>query len=421
MPGSGTTSMTVPSEYRRLVSQCRPVVVTMASNRLPAPSAPFHWNNCNVCPSSDCSSAPAASDNSSVPPNCGLSPSPKLIVEPQSASLKSNCSRPVVANEQAVSMVMGRLWSRMRSCSAAEPSSCPAKFLSGTVRLKSNITLHLAPGCTLLGSTRIKDYPDIIPAIRSYTDNYVKQSLVYGENLSNISITGPGAIDGQGASFKIADRNRPYLIRLINCNNVSVTDLHLANSAMSVQHYLACQRLSLRNLTVISHANAIKMGTESNGGFRDITIKGVALPLFLRLGNRARPFKPDSPKPPVGSFKNVLISNIVATDVSPVGCSITGLPDHPIENVTLSNLRLTFEGGGDQSLVGKNVPEHPDQYPECTMFGQLPAYALYIRHAKNLNLDNIVLRTDKPEARPPVVTDDVLNLTTRLLDALNPP
>ena len=388
------------------------------------------------------------------------------------------------------------------------------KYLSGTIRLKSNITLRLDSGAVLLGSTNIKDYPDTIPAIRSYTDNYVKQSLIYGEDLTNISLTGNGTIDGQGAAFKSPRErpyeNRPYLIRLINCRDISVSDLHLTNSAMWVQHYLGCERLALRNLTVISHANAnndgtdidgcrdvtisdcvidseddaitlkstldkpcenitiinciarsrcnaIKMGTESNGGFinitisncvitssrianyrglagialetvdggrldritiSNITIQGVSVPLFMRLGNRARPFEKDSPAPRVGSFRNVMVSNIVATDVSPIGCSITGLPDHPIENVSLTNIRLAFEGAGAKDLASKSVPELPGNYPECTMFGNLPAYGLYVRHTKGLKLDNIILQTAKPDLRHAIECDDVENLTVNDLDAL---
>ncbi len=72
------------------------------------------------------------------------------------------------------------------------------KWLSGTLFLKDNVTLYLAAGSTLLGSADPKDYPENVAKIRSYTDNYVKQSLIAGENLCNIAIRGRGTIDGQG-------------------------------------------------------------------------------------------------------------------------------------------------------------------------------------------------------------------------------
>jgi len=393
------------------------------------------------------------------------------------------------------------------------------KFLSGTIHLRSHVTLEIAAGATLLGSTNIADYPPTIPAIRSYTDTYVKQSLLYGENLENIGLVGAGTIDGQGESFKIKDRsrpyeNRPYLIRFINCRDVRVEGLRLQHSAMWMQHYLGCERVRLHGLRVWnfgnanndsldldgckdctvsqcvfesdddaitlkstferpcdsitisdciarSHCNAIKMGTESNGGFKNITIancvvtspthtnvvygrgrgisgislelvdggqleriaianvtiQGVTVPLFLRLGDRARPFKDGMEPPPLGSFKDVVIHNIVATGVGPIGCSITGLTNAPIENVTLSNLLFSFEGGGDRKLAAREVPELPKKYPESTMFGVLPAYGFYCRHIRGLRFSNVQLRTTAPDLRHAMVFDDVQDLALDGLDA----
>ncbi|MBI5684276.1 MAG: glycoside hydrolase [Verrucomicrobia bacterium] len=393
------------------------------------------------------------------------------------------------------------------------------RFLSGTICLRSHVTLRIEAGATLLGSTNIAHYPDNIPAIRSYTDKYVKQSLIAGENLENIGITGRGLIDGQGRSFKIKDRkrpyeNRPYLIRLVNCRDVLVESVRLQHSAMWMQHYLGCERVTMRGVRVWnfgnanndgldldgckdctvsqcvfesdddaitlkstferpcdsitisdcvarSHCNAIKMGTESNGGFKNITIAncvvtsphdanvtyghtrgisgislelvdggqleriaisnisihGVGVPLFLRLGDRARPFKDGMEPQPVGSFRDVVINNIVATGVGKIGCSITGLTNAPIHNVSLSNLMFEFEGGGARKLAEKEVAELPKKYPESTMFGELPAYGFYCRHVKGLRFSNIQLRTASADRRHAMVFDDVENLTADGLDA----
>ncbi|MHC4435497.1 MAG: hypothetical protein ACYTBS_27015, partial [Planctomycetota bacterium] len=172
------------------------------------------------------------------------------------------------------------------------------------------------------------------------------------------------------------------------------------------------------NCVVSSHCNAIKMGTESGGGFQNITVtncticspryskvtygrqrglaglaleivdggtldrvaisnvvmKGVSVPIFMRLGNRARQYGSGGRQPGVGTFRNVVVNNIVATEVSSVGCSITGLPGHPVENVSLSNVKLTFEGGGTREDASREIPEKAASYPESTMFGTLPAY-----------------------------------------------
>ena len=395
------------------------------------------------------------------------------------------------------------------------------KFLSGTIYLRSHVTLRVEAGATLLGSKNIADYPRNIPALRSYTDKYVEQSLIAGENLENIGITGRGLIDGQGESFKHEgrkptdiDRDRPYLIRLVNCRDVLVENVRLQHSAMWMEHYLGCERVTIRGIHVWnfgnanndgldldgckdctvsqcvfesdddgitlkstferpcdsitisdciarSHCNAIKMGTESNGGFKNITIAncivtsptntntfygrsrgmggvslelvdggklehvaisniaihGVNVPLFLRLGDRARPFKEGMAPPPTGTFQDVVINNIVATGVGKVGCSITGLPGHVIENVSLSNIALTFEGGGAAALAQKKVQEYPARYPESAMFGDLPAYGFYCRHVKGLRFSNIQLRTTDADQRHAMVFDDVENLAVDGFDA----
>ncbi|MCI0491617.1 MAG: glycoside hydrolase family 28 protein [Planctomycetes bacterium] len=407
------------------------------------------------------------------------------------------------------------------ACAAANGGTvllAGGKFLSGTITLRSHVTLRIETGATLLGSTNIAHYPHNIPSVRSYTDNYVKQSLIAGENLENIGLVGAGLIDGQGGSFiKNRERpyeNRPFLIRLVNCRDVLVEGLRLRNSAMWMQHYLACERVTVRGVHVWNYGNenndgidldgcqdctvsqcvfdsdddgitlkstldrpcaritisdciarsrcsAIKMGTESNGGFKDITInncvvtspiggngtagrprglagialelvdggqleriaianitiQGVSTPLFLRLGDRGRPFDPNRPPPAIGSFQDVVINNIVATGVSNIGCSITGQPDHPIENVSLGNLQFHFEGGGTRELAVRPVEELPKQYPECNMFGELPAYGFYCRHVRGLRFANVQLRTTEPDPRPAMVFDDVEHLTLSSFDA----
>jgi hypothetical protein len=142
--------------------------------------------------------------------------------------------------------------------------------------------------------------------------------------------------------------------------------------------------------------------------------------LFLRLGDRARPFKKGLSPPPIGSFRNVVINNIVATEVGRVGSSITGQPGHPIENVLLSNLVFTFEGGGTNALTAKEVPKLPRQYPECTMFGELPAYGFYARHVNGLRFSNVRLRTSNPDMRRALVFEDVKELAVDGLDEQPP-
>ncbi len=378
----------------------------------------------------------------------------------------------------------------------------PGAFLSGTIYMKSNVTLRLDTGSTLLGSSSLKDYPPTVQAFRSYTDNYTDKSLIYGEKLKRIAITGNGTIDGRGRTFKGPYKVRPYMIRIIQCQNVTVKDVTIQNSPMWVQHYLACDDVLIdgiivrsrvnanndginidcchrvlisncnitsgddaivlkstaarpcRNVTVSncvlsSLCNGLKMGTESNGGFQNIVMTGCAIydtrlagialeivdggtmdrvvisnismdgigaPIFLRLGNRARPFKKDMEKPKMGAMRNITISNIEATGANPTGCAISGLPGYPIENVTISNARLSFAGGGTKKDAARPIPENPTAYPEYSMFGRLSAYGFYCRHVKGLKLSNIQLQLAKPDLRHALVAGDVQNLSIDDLD-----
>jgi hypothetical protein len=150
-------------------------------------------------------------------------------------------------------------------------------------------------------------------------------------------------------------------------------------------------------------------------------MKGVSVPIFMRLGNRARQYEDGQPKPGVGTFRNVVINNIVATEMSKVGCSITGLPGHAIENVSLSNVKLHFEGGGTGEDASKEVPEKAGSYPESTMFGVLPAYGFYCRHVRGLTFTNVQLQTAASDQRHAVVCEDVVDVLVDALDATYSP
>ena len=223
-------------------------------------------------------------------------------------------------------------------------------------------------------------------------------------------------------------------VRIANCDIYSGDDA-IVLKATAMQ---PCRHVTVTNCTLSSSASALKLGTESNGGFADInfsnctlydsrdgvcvemvdggicerinvnniTMNGVGEPLFVRLGNRARPI-PTLPPPGMGRLRGVTISNIQARGASAIGCSITGLAEFPVENVTLENIRIQFAGGGVAADAKRTIPELEAGYPKGTMFGKLPAYGFYCRHARNLRLRNIDLQFDSDDARPAIVLDDV--------------
>ncbi len=136
-------------------------------------------------------------------------------------------------------------------------------------------------------------------------------------------------------------------------------------------------------------------------------MKNVGAAIFIRLGDRARPYAEAIPKPGMGKLSDVIIDNIIAENIGETGCSITGLPGYPAEDIKLSNISIEFEGGGTEDLINREIPEHPSAYPEYNMFGPLPSYGFYCRHCKNIRFDNIDLGCKKSERRPAFIYEDV--------------
>lgn len=436
-------------------------------------------------------------------------------------------------------------------------------YASYSVRLKSNVTLHLGDGATLLAAEPSPDLsvgydpPEPNPGWNKYTDfghAHWHNSLIWGENLENIGITGPGRIFGRGLSKGGRNRRDPLLhernaavkpdvalpedpraaeikpgpfsypnakdtlpagvgnkaIALKNCRNVIFRDFtichggHFAILATGVDNWTCdnlkidtnrdgididcCQNVRVSNCTVNSPwddaicpkssyalgyarptenltitncqvsgydegtlldgtrqrttkfthgpTGRIKLGTESNVGFRNITIsncvfeysRGLALeavdgalmeditisnitmrdianaPIFIRLGARLR--GPDTPK--VGTARRIKISNLVAHNVAAEsGILISGLAAHPIEDLTLSDIFIDYVGGGTKEQGERTVPEYEQEYPEPYRFGIIPAWGLWARHVKNLSVHHVEFRSAEKDLRPAVILDRV--------------
>jgi len=368
-------------------------------------------------------------------------------------------------------------------------------FVTGSIVLKSNVTLEV--NGTLQGSSNINHYPDFIPALRSMADENTQKSIIYAEAANNITITGSGTINGNGFSF-LGASNRPYGIRLISCRNVLYENIELQNSAFWMMHNQDIDSLTIRNITISNNSNsnndgisidacrnvfiencnvsslddplvfkttaplntenvvvqnctlstvarAIKIGTETTGGFRNIlikdilvqpsvltadcginlaivdggfidsltleniTISGVNTALSIRLGNQARPYTPGAPVPGVGSVKNVLLKNISITAESNLTGSITGIPGYYAENISLQDVTINFPGGSAALSPGFVVPENETSRPNCDVLGDsLPAHGLYIRHVKNISLQDVCFTADVADQRPALVMEDIL-------------
>ena len=180
----------------------------------------------------------------------------------------------------------------------------------------------------------------------------------------------------------------------------------------------------------------IKLGTESNGGFKNVVVsncvfdysRGLAIesvdggltedvaisnitmrdivnaPVFVRLGNRAR----GPNQPPVGRIRRLSISNLVASGVdSSHGILVSGIPGHPIEDLRLHQVRIAYKGGGTAADAALEPPELETAYPEPDMFGRIPAYGLFARHVRGLEIDHSELSVEQSDARPAFWLEDV--------------
>ena len=408
-------------------------------------------------------------------------------------------------------------------------------YLSGSIHLRSNIHLLIDAGATILGAPqKLNAYDETEPFMGiAYQDGghcYFHNSLIWGENLTNVFITGHGTINGGGLERdpKILDemcgykhfptpneKNFPPVrignksIALKRCRNVVIRDLTIFHGGHFAILATGCDNLTIdgvtldtnrdgmdldccrdtivsncrvnspvddgicpkstyalgefritENLTIINcqvsgfqegtlidgtlkpvknGVGRIKFGTEASGGFRNCAIanctfrncRGLALEevdggilenitvnnlsmmnvgdyaIYLTTGKRNR-----APNVRTNSrLKNILISNVIADGVGKLsGIQIMGLPEQPIEGVRLENIRLTSKGGGTLKDANISPGELGTGYPEPGKLGTLPAYGIYARHVKDLELANIHVNFSANDLRPAASFFDVQGL-----------
>lgn len=246
-----------------------------------------------------------------------------------------------------------------------------------------------------------------------------------------------------------------------DCNIVAGDDAIVLKSSYTLNRKQLCENVVVTNCNVSSRMCAIKLGTETNGGFKNIAIsncaiydtcftelaieiadggeidgitatglvmKNVGSPLLIILTDRRR--APSDAT--IGSIKNVVIDNITATgpyeSVYPIryravssdsevntepriiASSVIGQPDSKLENISLSNIYLTVPGGRGKEDRDIVVPENPQGTPAAWTHGDLPASGIFFRHVKNLALHNVNIFTLEDDAREEMIFDDVEGL-----------
>ncbi|MFS2186752.1 glycoside hydrolase family 28 protein [Mucilaginibacter sp. Mucisp84] len=186
-------------------------------------------------------------------------------------------------------------------------------FLTGTIALNDNITLHLNKGAVLLGSTDVNDYKNLDPFVEGLGIS-VGWALVVAVDKKNISIEGEGIIDGQGSKLKaqqiLTDTRaesqrwgrRPFLLRVVRCQDVSVSGVTLNYSAAWTSHYFQCKQVNIQNVKIESRGVAHNDGIDIDG-CQDVTIKNCD----VVSGDDALCFKTTSSKM---ACKNIVISGL---------------------------------------------------------------------------------------------------------------
>lgn len=206
-----------------------------------------------------------------------------------------------------------------------------------------------------------------------------------------------------------------------------------------------CENITVSNCTLSTKASGLKIGTETHADFSNIVfsnctifgsgryrpdgvcleavdgtrVRGVSVsnismrhvrtPIFVRVGNRHG----------ASSLEDAVISNIVAVGAD-MTSSITGIPARAVENIAVSDVRIVMEGGAPASQADIEVPERESAYPAGRMFGQLPAYGFFVRHARAVDLRGVSLSCEQPDGRPVIIADDVEGLTVEGLRAEGP-
>ena len=390
-------------------------------------------------------------------------------------------------------------------------------YLSGSIHLQNNIHLLIDAGATIVGAPQSSNAYDPAEPFdgKAYQDaghTYFHNSLIWGENLTNVSITGRGMINGGGLEHDSTvapptTANKAIALKL--CRNVLLRDITIVHGGWFAVLATGCDVLTVDNLTVDTQRDGIdldccrnttvsncrinspnddalcpkstyalgearvtenltivncqvsgfeegtmldgtmkpgrgrngriKFGTESSGGFRNCTVanctfrncKGLALEevdggilenitinnlammdvpeyaIYITTGERNR--TPNLTT--VSRAKNIFISNVIADGVGRMsGIQIMGLPAHPVEGVRLENIRLISVGGGTARDAGINPRELGDGYPEPGHLGTLPAYGIYARHVRDLELANIQVSFLTNDLRPAAMFVDVQGL-----------
>lgn len=331
------------------------------------------------------------------------------------------------------------------------------RYLTGSLQLKSNVTLYLEKEAVLLGSTSPYDYPGFSTEKELKVNNdHFDQALIYVEGAENIDITGEGCIDGQGRELaltidslhhtgELVDKHyntyrkrpntRPKLLFMRNCRKVelrktnfrsgaawglsfslcadlTIDSLHVENRAYWNNDGIDisdCKEVRISNCFINSADDGICLKSHNRGAWNDrVSISNchiIGSASAIKFGTES-----------LGGFKNVTIDNIRIKDTFRSAIAIESVDGAEIENVKLENIEIVCPGRATRGMAYmsvsrlKDVPENEKGYPEFTMFEELPSWGFYVRHVKGIQMHNVKLRLQEDDFRPAFVFDRVSNV-----------
>ncbi|MDE2181935.1 MAG: hypothetical protein KGJ78_02825 [Alphaproteobacteria bacterium] len=185
--------------------------------------------------------------------------------------------RPEDFGHRAGALATAAIQQAIEACAAAGGGTvrlAEGDYVSGTLVLRSGVMLEIAEGARLLGSTDLRDYPDHVARRPTVMDSNMamNQSLIFAEGCERIGICGKGQIDGRGTRDNFPGEEtsgptpgRPFLIRVIDCRQVTLRDIRLKDSPCWMQNYLNCEDMLIDGIQVENQANVNNDGADIDG------------------------------------------------------------------------------------------------------------------------------------------------------------
>lgn len=252
--------------------------------------------------------------------------------------------------------------------------------------------------------------------------------------------------DVAAEGLRIRSRGLPHNdgIDIDSCQEVRIAgcDIDSGDDALCLKttSLTPCRGIDISGCRIKTGEAAIKFGTESAADFRDVRVthcevedareggiklfsvdgahlenvlisdvrmNETVLPIMIRLGARLKVFRKGQPPQPIGTIRNVTIRDVTASRSAQIGVLISGIPGHPVENVTLADVDLQMPGGGSWEQGQARLEELEPAYPEVSMFGsRMPTPGLYARHVRGLSAERVRLRLVDSDLRPALVCQD---------------